>query len=81
MGAADYREPTRDALAIKKAQGVKLGRPRTMPDEVRSRIRRLRRAGASLPAMAAALNAEGVPTAAGGKRWYASTVRAANAAG
>jgi Recombinase len=54
-----------------------LGRPRTMPEEHRARIRRMRKAGASLPAIAATLNDEGIPTAAGGKRWYASTVRAA----
>ncbi len=29
---------TRDALAVKRAQGVRLGRPRTLPEDVRARI-------------------------------------------
>ncbi len=65
---------TRDALAAKKAAGVVLGRPRTMPAEVLARIVAERAAGRSTPAIAAGLNADGIPTTHGGRQWYASTV-------
>ena len=39
---------TKDALAVKKAQGVRLGRPREMSEETVERIRELRRLGMSL---------------------------------
>ncbi|MEJ7569351.1 MAG: recombinase family protein [Gaiellaceae bacterium] len=68
---------TRDALAIKKAEGVQLGRPRSMPEELRERIRQMHAAGESLAAIARTLTAERVATAQDGARWYASTVRAA----
>ena len=69
-------ERTKRALAVKQAEGVKLGRPRTVPDEVRTRIASLRAEGLSLRAIADKLNAEGVPTGQGGSRWYASAVSA-----
>ena len=65
---------TRDALAVKKAAGVQLGRPRTMPDDVLARILEERAAGRSTPQIAAGLNADSVPTAHGGQRWHPSTV-------
>ena len=67
---------TRDGLAVKKAQGVKLGRPRALPDDVREYILTRRLEGVTLAAIAAELTAKGVPTAQGGLRWYPSTVRA-----
>lgn len=67
---------TRDALAVRARQGVRLGRPVTLPGEVRGRIAAERAQGASLRAIADTLTAEGVPTAQGGARWHASTVRA-----
>jgi DNA invertase Pin-like site-specific DNA recombinase len=72
---------TREALQEKKKQGVRLGRPRELPTKVRSRIKRRRKAGASLSQIAAELNGSRVPTAHGGARWYASTVRAVLKAG
>jgi DNA invertase Pin-like site-specific DNA recombinase len=67
---------TRDGLAVKRAQGVQLGRRRTMPDEVVGRIVAEREAGASLTTIADGLTRGEVPTAQGGVRWYPSTVRA-----
>jgi DNA invertase Pin-like site-specific DNA recombinase len=69
-------ERTKRALAVKKAQGVKLGRPRTVPDEVRERIASLRAEGLTLNAIAETLDDEGVPTGQGGSRWFASVVSA-----
>ncbi|HXH89191.1 MAG TPA: recombinase family protein [Gaiellaceae bacterium] len=66
---------TRDALAVKKREGVPLGRPRTLPEEIRQRIIAARRGGATLAEIANTLNTEGVATAQGGKRWYPATVR------
>jgi DNA invertase Pin-like site-specific DNA recombinase len=69
---------TKEALAIKKAQGVQLGRAPSLPKSVRQWIRRQRRAGhKSFAAIADLLNAEGVPTGHGGRQWWPSTVRAA----
>ena len=66
---------TRDALAAKKAAGVVLGRPRTLDPALRELIIAERAAGRSLREIAKALTTERVPTAQGGARWYASTVR------
>jgi predicted GIY-YIG superfamily endonuclease len=52
------------------------GRPRILPHTLRKRITAEREAGATLRVIAERLNGENVPTAHGGKRWYASTVRA-----
>jgi DNA invertase Pin-like site-specific DNA recombinase len=68
---------TREALAVKRSQGIRLGRPRELSDTLRYRLARLRADGYSLAAIARRLNAEGVPTAQGGQRWHHTTVRAA----
>lgn len=65
---------TKEALAVRKAQGVRIGRPPAVPQDVRIRIGARRAAGDTLRAIADALTAEGVPTAHGGNRWYPSTV-------
>ncbi|MEX5300876.1 recombinase family protein [Kocuria sabuli] len=65
---------TREGMAQRKAEGVRMGRPRVMDEGKRQYIRDLRASGLSMQHIADRLNAEGVPTARGGKRWYASTV-------
>jgi DNA invertase Pin-like site-specific DNA recombinase len=74
---------TRDALAAKKAQGVKLGglnaKGRQNRDEAKERAEQLRPvfaelAGLSHRKMAAELNARKIPTPAGGQ-WHAVTVK------
>jgi len=73
----NIRKRTKDALAVKKSQGYRLGRPATMPDETRARINALRNSGVTLQGVADTLNTEGIPTARGGSKWYASTVQKA----
>lgn len=66
---------TSAALQQLKASGKRLGRPRVMPESVTERIVSERGQGATLAAIANALNADSVPTARGGARWYPSTVK------
>ena len=67
---------TKDALAVKRRKGVRLGRPRQLPDALVERIVAQHGEGLSLAAIAGGLNREQVPTAQGGERWYPSTIRA-----
>jgi DNA invertase Pin-like site-specific DNA recombinase len=69
------RQRTREGLAVKRERGEQVNQGATPPDVV-ARIRREREAGMSLPAIAKGLNADGVPTAQGGRQWYPSTVSA-----
>ncbi len=68
-------ERTKTALAIKRHQGVVLGRPRTLSDKVVGRIIKERGAGRTWTAIAEGLNHDRVPTAQGGLRWWPATVR------
>jgi DNA invertase Pin-like site-specific DNA recombinase len=69
---------TREALAVRRAQGVRLGRPRTPGrDDLGARLARLRKDGATFGGIADTLNLEGVQTLRGGRTWYPSSVRAA----
>ena len=61
---------------MKRAQGVRIGRPPTLREEIVQRIRKERKEGETLVAIADGLNDDRAPTAQGGARWYASTVRA-----
>lgn len=70
------RQRTREGLAEKRAQGVRLGRPAGLPDEVVARIvREHDEDGRGWTAIANGLTADGVPTAQGGAKWYPSTVQ------
>jgi DNA invertase Pin-like site-specific DNA recombinase len=66
---------TREALAAKKAAGVRLGRPPLLPPHVLARIESERSSGRTFATIADGLSADGVPTAQGGVRWYPATVR------
>lgn len=65
---------TAEALAARKAKGVRLGRPAQLEGWVRERIVAERADGRTLAAIADALTEDGAPTAQGGARWYPSTV-------
>jgi DNA invertase Pin-like site-specific DNA recombinase len=66
---------TKEALAVKRAQGVRLGRPPSIPPKVRQRVMAERADGRTYKGIAETLNAEGVPTSRGGVCWYPATVR------
>lgn len=65
---------TRDALAERKAAGVRLGNARMTPPDVVARIVTASAAGHSAARIARDLDADSVPTPNGGARWYPSTV-------
>lgn len=66
---------TREGLAAKRAQGVRLGRPSSLPTEVVTRIRVEHDAGAGWSAIARGLERDAVATAQGDARWYPAIVR------
>lgn len=68
------RSRTRDALAAKRAAGVRLGRPVALAQDVRDRIAREREAGTTLQGIADGLNADEIPTPRGGTMWRPSQV-------
>jgi len=67
---AERRRPRR------RREPSRRGRPRSLPPECVERIRTERAAGKSLARIAADLNANGTPTAHGGRQWWPSSVRA-----
>lgn len=68
-------ERTKAALAVKRSQGVRLGRERRLPDAIRERICARHQEGAGWSEIARELNAARVPTSQGGERWCPGTVR------
>ncbi len=66
---------TREGLAQRKREGVKLGRRTELPVPVVQRIKAERRGGSTLTAIANGLTEDGTPTAQGGVRWYPATVK------
>lgn len=64
---------TREALAARKAAGVKLGRPRVVGVEVEDRARELRASGLTYAAVGDVLASEGTLPPSG--RWHPATVR------
>ncbi len=68
------RQRTKDALAMKRAEGVRLGRPPAITGCVAERIMRERAEGATLAQIAARLTEDGVPTPRGGKEWRPSSL-------
>lgn len=67
-------ERTREALAVKRAQGIRLGRRSVLSPETLSRMVAESAAGASLREIAEGLTRDGIATAQGGQSWHASTV-------
>jgi DNA invertase Pin-like site-specific DNA recombinase len=67
---------TREALAERKAQGVRLGAVPVLPLEVVARVVREHDGGRSLAVIAAGLQADGVPTPRGGP-WSRASVQSA----
>jgi DNA invertase Pin-like site-specific DNA recombinase len=66
---------TKEALAVRRDQGVKLGRPALPKDPLARRISAMRKRGMTLQAIADKLNSEGKPTLRGGQEWRPSSVR------
>lgn len=65
---------TREGMAQRKAEGVRMGRPVSLSDEIYRRVLNAHAAGQSINSIAAELTTDGVPTARGGGKWHASTV-------
>jgi DNA invertase Pin-like site-specific DNA recombinase len=78
--AAEYERDliaarTREGMAQRRAEGIHLGRPRVLGDEVVSRVVRERAAGKTLRAIAEGLTGDSVPTARGAVGWSTSSVQ------
>jgi DNA invertase Pin-like site-specific DNA recombinase len=67
---------TKDALAVRRAQGVTLGRPTSVHEGTVTLIKEMRSGGSTYRSIADLLNEREVPTAQGGRRWHPATVHA-----
>ncbi len=65
-----------EALQVKIADGVAVGRPHSVPPETVRHIEQLRSSGSTYRAVAAALNDAQVPTGLGAAQWSAGSVAA-----
>jgi DNA invertase Pin-like site-specific DNA recombinase len=66
---------TERALRTARRNGTKIGKPRQIRPDLERRIVRLAKKGASPYAIGKRLDAEGIPTAQGGKSWSPSVIR------
>lgn len=73
--AERQKDVHRDRKARGQIWGVDVGPKSKIPLEVMERIRDMREKGLSYHAIAAQLNADGVPTALKGDKWHGSTIR------
>ena len=71
------RSRTRDGMAVTRAKGKQIGRPSSIPTDVRRRIVKEREAGASFAAIALDLSTDGILTPTGRTAWDESVVRRA----
>jgi len=67
-------ERTKDAMAAKKAAGVRLGRPTSISASVTSQIVEWRAGGLTLRGIVERLALAGIPTISGRRGWQISTV-------
>jgi len=68
---------TREALAVKKSQGIVGGRRANLPANVITKAQEYRAQGMSYAKIAELFNAQGIPTAQGGKAWHPATIQKA----
>ena len=71
-----YLADRTDEPRMRRRRPARAGRKRTLPAEVVARILDETARGVSLAEIARHLNRDGIPTAQGGRQWWASTVRA-----
>jgi DNA invertase Pin-like site-specific DNA recombinase len=66
---------TREALAVKKSQGIVGGRRPNLTADVITKAQECRAQGMTYAKIADLFNAQGIPTAQGGKAWHPATIQ------